>query len=264
MDLKLKGKTALITGGSQGIGLAVAEALAAEGVMLILSARHAAKLQKAKEQLQAKYGVAVHTHAADLSRADDIEKLVESALAAFDRIDILINNAGTGTDETIENSRDEDWYYYWDLHVMAAIRLSRALLPHMRMHGGGVILNNASICATQPLGHEPIYNTIKAALAMFGKCLAEEAIRYNIRVNTINPGLIRTEGWEKAGREEEARGGASVDNFLEGIARKYAPIGRFASPEELAHFFVFLCSDLASYAVGSSFYVDGGWLRTVN
>lgn len=264
MDLKLKGKTALITGGSQGIGLAIAEALAAEGVNLMLTARNEQKLSEARQRLTAKQNVAVHTQTADISRAEDVDELVKRSLATYERIDILINNAGTGTDETIENSRDEDWYYYWDLHVMAAIRLSRALLPHMRDHGGGVILNNASICATQPLGHEPIYNTTKAALAMFGKCLAEEAIRYNIRVNTINPGLIRTEGWEKAAREEEAGGGVSADTFLENIALKYAPIRRFASPEELAHFFVFLCSDLASYAVGSSFYVDGGWLRTVN
>lgn len=264
MDLKLKDKTALITGGSQGIGLAVAEALAAEGVHLLLTARHQDQLEKAKHQVNAKYEVKVHTFVADLSKADDVVRLANNALETYDRIDILINNAGTGTDETIENSRDEDWYYYWDLHVMAAIRLSRAMLPHMRAHGGGVILNNASICATQPLGHEPIYNTTKAALVMFGKCLAEEAIAYNIRVNTINPGLIRTEGWEKAAREEEANGGVTADTFLEGIAKKYAPIGRFASPEELAHFFVFLCSDQASYAVGSSFYVDGGWLRTVS
>jgi len=263
MDLQLKDKVALITGGSQGIGLAVAKALAAEGVHVVITARSEHQIDSAVREISKQFNVQAYGFSADLTKAEDIKNVVSFALSKFDRIDILINNAGTGTNETIENSLDEDWYYFWDLHVMAAVRLSRALLPHMRQQGGGVILNNASICASQPLGHEPIYNTTKAALAMFGKCLAEEAIKYQVRVNTINPGLIRTEGWEKAAREQAARTNTSADSYLENIAKEYTPIGRFATPQELAHFFVFLCSDQASYAVGSSFFVDGGWLKTV-
>ena len=264
MDLNLAGKVALITGGSQGIGLAVARGLASEGVHLVLSARSEEKLQQSADAIRADFGVDVLAVAADITQADEVEKLVSEAISFKEHIDILVNNAGTGTDETVENSRDEDWYYYWDLHVMAAVRLSRAILPHMRSLGGGVILNNASICATQPLGHEPIYNTTKAALLMFGKCLASEAIKSNIRVNTINPGLVRTEGWEKAAREEAPEQKVSVDQYLKNIAEDFTPIGRFASPEELANFFVFMCSEQAGYAVGSSVYVDGGWLNTIS
>ena len=263
MDLQMKDKVALITGGSQGIGLAVARALAAEGVHIMITARSEHQIDKAVKEISTQYNVNAFGLPADLTKAEDIRDMVSYTLSKFRKVDILINNAGSGTNENIENSLDEDWYYFWDLHVMAAVRLSRALLPHMREHGGGVILNNASICASQPLGHEPIYNTTKAALAMFGKCLAEEAIKYQVRVNTINPGLIRTEGWEKAARKEAARTGLSADTYLENIAKKYTPIGRFATPQELAHFFVFLCSDQSSYAVGSSFFVDGGWLKTV-
>ena len=264
MDLELRGKVAVITGGSTGIGLAVAEGLAAEGVQLALCARHEAQVAQAADQIAQKYGVKTIGVSADVSKAEDINRFVETIEKTFGGADILIDNAGTGTDETILDAPDEKWQYYWELHVMAAVRLSRGLAPLMRARGGGVILHNASICATQPLGHEPIYNTTKAALVMFSKCLANELIPYNIRVNTINPGLILTAGWTVAA-EERTRGTAlTPQDFLDNIAKENAPIGRFATAEELAHFFVFLCSPKASYCVGSSYYVDGGWLKVVN
>jgi NAD(P)-dependent dehydrogenase (short-subunit alcohol dehydrogenase family) len=129
---------------------------------------------------------------ADISRAPDVDQVVRTINQEFGGVDLLINNAGTGSEETILNASDERWQYYWDLHVMAAVRLARALAPTMQRRGGGVILHNASICATQPLGYEPIYNVTKAALVMFSKCLANELIPFNIRVNTVNPGLVMT------------------------------------------------------------------------
>ena len=147
---------------------------------------------------------------------------------------------------------------------MAAVRMARGVVPLMRKRGGGVILHNASICAKQPLGYEPIYNTTKAALAMFSKCLANELIKENIRVNAVNPGLILTPDWKKTAGILTQGTGTTVDQYLDKIARDNAPIGRFASPEELAHFYVFLCSPKSSYCVGSSYYVDGGWLKTVD
>lgn len=263
MDLQLKNKVALITGGSMGIGLAVAEALAKEGVHILITARNAERLEQATTQLS-QYPTQIRSFVADITQTQDITSLVQFAEQAFGGIDILINNAGTGTNEKIAEAPDEKWYYYWDLHVMAAIRLSRALLPSMKQRGGGVILNNASICAKQPIGYEPIYNTTKAALVMMSKCLAEEVIKDNIRVNAINPGLIRTEAWENAAAEEGKKQGVSAEDFLQKIAEENTPIGRFATPEELAHFFVFLCSPLAGYCVGSSYYVDGGWLKVTN
>jgi 3-oxoacyl-[acyl-carrier protein] reductase len=133
----------------------------------------------------------------------------------------------------------------------------------MKRRGGGVILNNASICAKQPLGYEPIYNVTKAALMMFSKCLSNEVIGHNIRVNCINPGLVLTPDWQNTAKKLTAETGSSWEAYLEDIAKKNAPIGRFASPEELADFFVFMCSPRASYCVGSTFYVDGGWLNSL-
>jgi 3-oxoacyl-[acyl-carrier protein] reductase len=263
MDLGLKDKVAAITGGNQGIGLAVAEGLAQEGVHIALCARNEAGVHEEAARIASKYGVKAIGVKADVSKAEDITHFVEEIEKAFGGADILINNAGTGTNETILNATDEKWQYFWDLHVMAAVRLSRALAPMMQQRGGGVVLNNASICATQPIGYEPIYNTTKAALVMFTKCLANELIPFNIRVNAINPGLILTAGWT-VWADEQTRGTEKTpDDLLNQVAKDNAPIGRFATAEELAHFFVFMCSDKASYCVGSSYYVDGGWLKVV-
>jgi NAD(P)-dependent dehydrogenase (short-subunit alcohol dehydrogenase family) len=263
MDLGLKGKRAVIAGGSVGIGLAVAHGLAAEGVAVVILARNRERVEREAAEIARVHRVKCRGISADVSVAADIDAAVRGISETFDGVDILINNAGTGTSETIMEAPDDKWNHFWDLHVMAALRLSRALVPSMRRRGGGVILNTASICAKQPLGYEPIYNTTKAALVMLSKCMANELIKDNIRVNTVNPGLILTPDWKKTAGVLTAGTETSVDQYLDKIARDNAPIGRFATPEELAHFYVFLCSPRASYSVGSSYYVDGGWLKTV-
>jgi NAD(P)-dependent dehydrogenase (short-subunit alcohol dehydrogenase family) len=263
MDLGLEGKVAVITGGSVGIGLAVAQALAAEGAHLVLVARDEARVKEKAREIAAQHGVQALGIAADVAAAAGADKVLGGVEKAFGGADILINNAGTGSNETIADASDEKWQYYWELHVMAAVRLSRGLAGSMKRRGGGVIINNASICAKQPLGYEPIYNVTKAALMMFSKCLSNELVKDNIRVNCINPGLVLTPDWQNTARKLTAGTGASWEEYLEDIAKKNAPIGRFASPEELAKFFVFMCSPCASYCVGSTYYVDGGWLNSV-
>jgi len=263
MDLDLRGKRAVITGGSVGIGLAVAKALASEGVDLVLVARDKARVEREASEIAKTFGVKSVGLSADVSRKEDIDSAAARIGELFNGVDILINNAGTGTSETIMEAPDEKWNHFWDLHVMAAIRFARAMVPGMRKRGGGVILNTASICAKQPLGYEPIYNTTKAALVMMTKCLSNELIKDNIRVNVVNPGLILTPDWKKTAGILTQGTGTTVDQYLDKIAKDNAPIGRFGTPEELAHFYVFLCSPRSSYCVGSSYYVDGGWLKTM-
>jgi NAD(P)-dependent dehydrogenase (short-subunit alcohol dehydrogenase family) len=264
MDLGLKDKVAVITGGSVGIGLAVARGLAEEGVHIALCARNEERAKAEAEAIAKDYGVKAIGIKADVSKLEDIDSFVDETVKQLGGIDILINNAGTGSEEKIMTASDEKWQYYLDLHLMAAVRLARLVVPSMQSRGGGVILHNASICATQPLGYEPIYNVSKAALAMFSKCLANELIADNIRVNTINPGLILTPDWQKTAKILTEGKDTTWEAYLDGIAKDNTPIGRFGSPEELAHFFVFMCSPRASYCVGSSYYVDGGWLNVVN
>ncbi|MGA2477794.1 MAG: SDR family oxidoreductase [Spirochaetia bacterium] len=263
MDLDLRGKRAVISGGSVGIGLAIAHALAAEGADVAIIARDKARVEAQADCIAKAHGVKCRGISADVSKREDIDAAVATISVTFDGVDILINNAGTGSLEKIMDAPDEKWNHFWNLHVMAAIRLSRSLVPLMRKRGGGVILNTASICAKQPLGYEPIYNTTKAALLMFSKCLANELIGEGIRVNAVNPGLILTPDWKKSAGLLTKGTAMTPDQYLDKIAKDNAPIGRFATPEELASFYVFLCSPRASYCVGSSYYVDGGWLKTV-
>ncbi|MGA2793381.1 MAG: SDR family oxidoreductase, partial [Roseiarcus sp.] len=237
MDLGLRDKIAVITGASVGIGLAVAEGLAAEGVHLVLAARQGDRLTMEADRIAAAHKVRTQAVACDVATVAGTKTLIAETERAFGGSDILINNAGAGSNETIMEAPDEKWQAYWDLHVMAAVRLARGLVPGMRRRGGGVILHNASICAAQPLWYEPIYNVTKAALMMFSKTLSTELIKDNIRVNTINPGLILTPDWIKTAKQLTAGTGGDWQGYLDGVARELAPIDRFASPEELANFF---------------------------
>ena len=263
MDLGLGGKVAVITGASVGIGLAVANGLAAEGAHVVMAARQADRLEAEAKKLASKHGVRALPVVCDVSMAEGVAALVAATDKAFGGADILINNAGSGSNETIMEAPDEKWQHYWDLHVMAAVRLARGIVPGMKRRGGGVILHNASICAVQPLWYEPIYNVTKAALMMFSKTLSTEVVGDNIRVNCVNPGLILTPDWVKTAKQLTAESGGDHEAYLQSVADEHAPIKRFGTPEELADFFVFLSSKRASYSVGSTYFIDGGMLKTL-
>lgn len=261
MDLGLRGKVAVITGGTVGIGLAVAEGLAAEGANVVLVGRNGERAEQEAARIASAFGVTAKAIAADVATRLGCDDVIGNTVATFGGADILINNAGTGSNETVLEAEDSKWQYYWDLHVMAAVRLARGLVPAMRSRGGGVVLHNASICAVQPLWYEPIYNTTKSALMMFSKTLANEVVKDNIRVNTVNPGLVLTPDWIKTARQIAGEDG--YQQHLQSVADEAGGMQRFATPEELAHFFVFLCSNKASYSTGSTYFVDGGWLKTI-
>ena len=263
LELGLKGKVAVVTGGSVGIGLAVADGLAAEGVNVVIAARGADRVRAEAARIAETHKVSALGVACDVATRAGTDLLIAEVERAFGGADILINNAGTGSNETVMEALDEKWQAYWDLHVMAAVRLARGLAPLMKKRGGGVILHTASICAVQPLWYEPIYNVTKAALMMFSKALSTELVGANIRVNCVNPGLILTPDWIKTAMQLTADKGGDWRAYLDGVAKEHAPIKRFATPEELANFYVFLCSERASYSVGSSYFVDGGMLKTV-
>lgn len=263
MDLGLKNKVAVITGGSIGIGLAVAKGLVAEGAHIAITARNNERLEAARAEIIGAGATRVLTVSCDLATPEGVATVVAAVEREFGGADILLNNAGTGSNETIMDAPDDKWQYYWELHVMAAMRLARGLVPSMRRRGGGVILNNASICAAQPLWYEPIYNVTKAALVMLSKNMANEFIKDGIRVNAINPGFVLTPDWIKTAKQLTADTGGDWQGYIDNLAKENAPIARFASPEEVADFFVFLCSARASYSVGSTYFVDGGMLKTI-
>jgi NAD(P)-dependent dehydrogenase (short-subunit alcohol dehydrogenase family) len=227
-----------------------------------MAARGGERLSAEATRVANAYGVKTLPVSCDVATAEGCRELIDAA-RSMGGADVLINNAGTGSNETIAEATDEKWQYYWDLHVMAAVRLARGLVPQMKGKGGGVVLHNGSICAVQPLWYEPIYNTTKSALMMFSKTLANEVVGDNIRVNIVNPGLVLTPDWIKTAKQLTASTGGDWEGHLQGVADEAGGMKRFATPEEVAHFFVFLCSDKASYSTGSAYFVDGGWLRTV-
>lgn len=264
MDLGLKNKVAVVTGGSNGIGLAVAQGLAEEGVHLVLCARNEKRLMIQAAEISNNHHVQAIGIPGDVSKAKDNQSIIDGVINKFGGADILINNAGAGSNEKIMTAPDKKWHYYWNLHVMAAVQLSRGLAPIMRERGGGVIINNASLCAKQPLDYEPIYNVTKSALMMFSKVLSNELIEWNIRVNCINPGAVLTPDVVSIAKQLTEGKDITYEEYLDALIDNKVPINRFASPEELANFFVFLCSERASYCVGSTYYVDGGWLNVVS
>ncbi|WP_319476504.1 SDR family oxidoreductase [Marispirochaeta aestuarii] len=263
MELNLQGKHVFITGASRGIGLAVARAFAREGAQIAMAARGRALIESEAKAIENDFSTKAIGFSMDVTKPGEIEKSRRIIEDEFGGLDILVNNAGVGTEETVLESKDSDWYRVWDLHVMSAVRTARAFVPYMKERGGGCILNTASICATQPLWYEPIYNTTKAALLMFGKCLSIELIPHNIRVNTVSPGLVLTPDWRKTAANLAQQRGITPEEYLDSVAES-APIKRFASPEEIAETYVFLASERSSYSVGSNFYLDGGWLGTVS
>ena len=252
MDLQLNGRVALVTGGSQGIGKAVAAMLAQEGASVVIAARGAELLDKVAAEIRAAGGK-VHAVAADVSQAADCERLVAETIKTFGRLDILVNNAGTSATGEFESVTDEAWQADFNLKLFAAIRLARLAVPGMRQHGWGRIINMTNIGAKQPRAKSMPTTVTRAAGLAFTKAMSKEFAASNILVNTVCIGLI------KAGQHERkaARAGVPVEQMYDAMGKEI-PLGRVGRAEEVANVVAFLASEAASYVTGSSVNLDGG------
>jgi 3-oxoacyl-[acyl-carrier protein] reductase len=252
MELGLKGKVAIVTGGTQGIGRATAILLAKEGASVAIAARGRELLEKVAGEIRAAGG-SVAAVQADIGSKADCERVVAETMKAFGRIDILVNNAGTSQTGEFLSVTDEVWQTDFDLKLFGAVRLSRLAIPEMRKQGGGRIINITNIGAKQPRAKSTPTTVTRAAGLALTKALSKEFAPDNILVNTVCIGLIR------AGQHENKakKAGVPVEDIYKGMA-KDIPLGRVGEAEEVANVIAFLSSNAASYVTGTSINLDGG------
>lgn len=261
MRLGLDGKSALVCGSSSGIGLAVAKEMASEGVNIIMCSRDWGKIAKASKFVKNySQGSKIIPFCADLSKLDDIRKLVEMAEEQFDSIDILFNNTGGPVASPFLDVTDKMWLDYFESLFMSVVRLCRACVPLMTGKGG-VIVNLLSRSAKESLPDLVISNSLRAAVAALSKTLSREFAQYGIRVNNVIPGMIDTQRQRSLIRKRAEI--FNVDEItLQTRMMEEVPLKRLGEADEVASMVVFLCSQRANYITGSSFFVDGGAIRS--
>ena len=253
--MRLKNKTAIITGGTSGIGKATALRFAEEGADLVVTGRRVS-LGKVVEAECRQKGVRCVFVEADHSKVEDCQRVVETALKEFNRIDILFNNAGIVTKGTAETTSDETWQDTLNINVTAVWKMCQLVLPQMKKQGKGAIVNNGSDWSVVAGKNAFPYIMSKGAVGMMTKAMALDYARDGIRVNAVCPGDTFVDRWMEKGYFEGSDPVKIEDAIRE--ASEYLPMGRFGKPEEIANAVVFLASDESSFVTGHLLLVDGG------
>ncbi|MBI2218562.1 MAG: SDR family oxidoreductase [Candidatus Rokubacteria bacterium] len=256
MDLGLTGKTALVTAASKGMGKACALGLAAEGARVVVCARTEADVNAAADEIRAKTGAEVLALRADVTRADDVERLVARAQDRFGAIDVLVANCGGPPRGGLEQFTDEQWHQAFDVAVLSTVRLIRAVVPGMRGRRWGRILTIQSTSVKQPVDGLLLSNAVRPGIAGLVKTLSTDLGKDGITINAVLPGRIMTDRFLSGARQA----GVPVDEYVARSSQDI-PLGRVGTPEEFANVVVFLASERASYVTGVAMQVDGGVVR---
>lgn len=261
MELKLRDKNAFVAGSSKGIGFAVAEGLAREGVNLFLTARNGKLLEEKTEMLRKAYGVKTAFSQCDLSTIEGVQKAVDNGLRSFEAFDVVIANCGgPKSGRAIEVMDDKSLQEGFEQTFLSSARLIRAFLPKMLKNGWGRIVAISSVSVFEPIEHLALSNTFRSGLAAFLKTLSREVAKNGITVNAVCPGYTKTERLLELSKaiaeKEKSKEDEVVKKWKESI-----PMNRLAEPEEIANTVLFLCSEKASYITGVSLPVDGGILK---
>jgi len=257
MDNTLKGQVALVTGGTKGIGKAIANKLSNRGAQVVITARTAPE-ENTNGQ---------HFIAADLTQPENAEAIAREILEKYGRIDIIVNNAGANLSPGggFDALSDEHWYNDWQLNFLSVVRLNKSLLPVMIRQKSGVIINISTGAAKQPIWEMTMsYSSAKAALNVYSKALANELGSKGIRVNVVSPGVVKTQLMLDFIENIANSSNITVDDAFKAVMDKVGvPVGRMAEPEEIADLVAFLVSSEAKYINGANYSVDGGALPTI-
>lgn len=267
MDMGLQGKVAIVTGGSEGIGKAAAWSMAAEGAKVVIAARRQDVLDAAAAEIRAATGATTGAEvlpiSTDVTQPDQVQALVDMTLDKLGRIDILVNNAGTSSAHPFEDATAEIWDADLQLKLYGAIHTIRAVLPHMKAQRSGRIINITTPGGKAPNARSVPTSVSRAAGIAMTKALSKEVAEYNILVNTVCIGLIKSgqheRRWEKAHAADPS---LTLENFYENLGRN-VPLGRTGEAQEAGDLIAFLASARASYITGTAVNVDGGTAAVV-
>jgi 3-oxoacyl-[acyl-carrier protein] reductase len=257
MKVNLSGRVALVGASSQGMGFASAELLLDSGCQVVICARSEDKLQAAAEKLKKTRKDDVLAVQADVSRADDVDRVAKAALEKFGKIDILVNNAGGPKPGAIEALTDEDWLAAMNLNFLSAVRFTRWALPSMKANKWGRIINITSILAKSPSEGMALSNSMRAAVLGFAKTLSREAGPFGVTVNSLCPGATQTERFNRLLAGDAKDENISVEAMAEKV-RASLPTRFIGQPKDFANMVLFLASEEARYVNGTTIQIDGG------
>jgi 3-oxoacyl-[acyl-carrier protein] reductase len=262
MNLKLENKVALIGGASRGLGRGCALQLAREGANVVICSRKSEPLAETAEYIERHTKSRILAIPADLSKASDIQRVVNETIDSFDKIDILVNNSGGPSPGTFFDFSDDDWKYSFDLVLMYVIRMCRLVIPHMVAQKNGRIINITSLTVKEPSENLILSNVFRVGIISLAKTLSRELIGNNITINNICPGAFKTERVAELIRDQSKKTNKSIEE-LERLSISNLPLKRYQTPEELGDLVAFLASDLAKGITGTTIQIDGGISRCI-
>mgnify|MGYP001822044393 CR=1 FL=1 len=262
MDLKLKNKTAIVCASSKGLGRAVAEGLANEGVNLTIFSRTEEVILQTAKEIQEKYDVSVLSIVADVSDENDLYLIVNETLNEYSGVDILINNAGGPPFGYFNDFDNVDWQNALNLNFLSAVNLTKKVVPYMKEKKWGRLINITSISVKQPIDGLILSNSARSALIAFAKTLSNELGEYNILVNNVCPGRIFTDRIKNLASQRAEKDGISFEDALDNM-KTDIPLQRIGNPSEFANLVVFLASECASYITGNTIQIDGGLYKGI-
>jgi 3-oxoacyl-[acyl-carrier protein] reductase len=260
MELGLEGRTALVAASSKGLGRACAKAMAQEGARITICARSKADLATTRDDIATATGAEILAIVADMTRADDIKKVVQKTADHFGDLQILVCNAGGPPAGQFPDFDDEQWQAAFNLSMMSTVRLIRAALPHMQQAQWGRIINITSLSVKEPLENLILSNSIRASVHGLAKTLASQVGGDGITINNVMPGYTQTDRINQLAVKIAERDNKSVDEVLADMSDPI-PVGRIGQPEELGALVTFLASEKAGYITGTSIPIDGGVIK---